>query len=103
MEPLCKETIAQKKPHEKIKIIYFSQLPTEGNVKKALCSLYRSVTLREEEYLLWGAFLIRYHLTKEERCWLACTALFALDYDEFTFVTDEWIEDDSMRSFFHDV
>ena len=59
--------------------------------------------LKEEAYAHMAAFLVRYHLSREERCWLACTALFALDYDEFTSVTDEWWEDQKRKNFFHDV
>ena len=103
MEPLCKHKIPQNTKSEKTNTFYFRALELKHNVDKALFSLSSSILLKEEAYAHLAAFLIRYHLSKEERCWLACTALFALDYDEFISVTDSWWEDQQRKNFFHDV
>ena len=103
MEPICKQKIPQKTQNEKENRFSFRALGCKNNVDKALFSLSSSMLLKEEAYAHLAAFLIRYHLSREERCWLACTALFALDYDEFSSVTDQWMEDDRMRSFFNEV
>ena len=103
MEPLCKQNIPQKTKNEKENSHSFSVLWRKNNVDKALSSLSSSMLLKEEAYTHMAAFLVRYHLSREERCWLACTALFALDYDEFTSVTDSWWEDQQRKNFFHDV
>ena len=103
MEPLCKQNIPQKTKNEKENRLLFSALGRKNNVDKALFSLSSSILLKEEAYAHLAAFLIRYHLSREERCWLACTALFALDYDEFTSVTDEWWEDQQRKNVFNEV
>lgn len=103
MEPLCTHKIPQKTKNEKENIFSFSALEFQNNVNKALFSLSSSMFLKEEAYAHLAAFLIRYHLSREERCWLACTALFALDYDEFISVTDSWWEDQQRKNFFNDV
>ena len=103
MEPHCKHNIPQKTKREKENRFSFHALECQNNVNKALFSLSSSMFLKEEAHAHLAAFLIRYHLSREERCWLACTALFALDYDEIISVTDEWWEDQQRKNYFHDV
>lgn len=102
MEP-HNHNIPQKTKNQKKNRFFFSALGGKNKVEKALFSLSCSMFLKEESYTHLAAFLVRFHLSRADRCWLACTALFALDYDEFISVTDEWWEDQQRKNYFHDV
>ena len=81
----------------------FMTLSGDNNLTTALKALRRAILLNEEQYLHESAFIIRRRLSRRQRCWLAATALYSLDYEEFTSVTDHWIDDDRKRLLFDEI
>jgi hypothetical protein len=103
MEPNYSDNIQINMSFEKENPRDFMPLSNDNNLTIALKALRRAILLNEEQYLHESAFIIRRRLNRRQRCWLAATALYSLDYEEFTSVTDRWWEDQQRKNFFHDV
>ena len=103
MEPNYNNNIQINMSFEKENTRDFMPLSGDNNLTIALKALRRAILLNEEQYLHESAFIIRRRLSRRQRCWLAATALYSLDYEEFTSVTDRWWEDQQRKNFFHDV
>lgn len=103
MEPNYSNNIQIIMSFEKENTRDFITLSGDNNLTTALKALRRAILLNEEQYLHESAFIIRRRLNRRQRCWLAATALYSLDYEEFTSVTDRWWEDQQRKNFFHDV